>query len=390
MLTDVKIRNINRSKPCKLTDSHGLYLEITKSGSKLWRYRYRLNGKENTYAIGSYGEIGLEAARRARDNARALVKAGTHPSRQRETAKLMAAYNAASTFAAVAAEWQAAHRSRWSDSYAQNVDDILQKHILPSIGALPITEIQPPHILTFLRKIESSGKHPTALLARQRCSSIFRYAMATLRTDRDPTMVLRGAIASRPTKHHLSLSHSQLINLLAKIEATNCERTTVIAMKLLALLFPRPSELREAVWAEIDFEKAVWRIPAHRMKMRAEHVIPLPAQAIVMLTELRQLTGHRAYLFPNLIHLHKSMGNSTLNVALKRIGYNGRGTIGFSVHGFRATASTMLNEMGVHADLIERQLAHSPRNSTRATYNHATWLEERRAMLTKWGAHIGV
>lgn len=391
MLTDAKIRNAKPAdKPVKLTDAGGLYLEVRPTGAKLWRYRYRIAGRENVYAVGEYfndkrhGHISLDDARAERDKARVMVKQGIHPAHQRQAERLATHAGNANTFEAVAREWIAKKKPRWAPSYCAQVERLIELDVFPFIGNLPIRNVTAAHLLEIIRRIEGRGAVSLAFQARQWSSAVFRYGVATLRADNDPAAALRGAIHRPKTKHHVALSREQIADLLKALNSYPGERITVIALRLLMLVFLRPAELRGARWAEIDFDRAEWRIPEERMKMREPHIVPLSAQALELLRELHTLSGDREFLFPNQRRPQDHMSAATLNWALRIAGFNGQGTIGFSAHGFRATASTILNEMGCRPDVIERQLAHAERNQVRASYNRAEYLEERRAMMQQW------
>ncbi len=394
-LTDAKIRIAKPSaQPVKLTDGRGLYLEVRPTGAKLWRYRYRIAGKENVYAIGEYfndkrtGHISLDHARHFRDEARTLVKQGIHPAHHRKEHRFAQQTEAANTFETVAREWLAQKQVAWTPQYSRQVERFLQADVFPHIGKLPIRSVTAAHLLEILRRVEAGGAKTVALLLRQWCSAIFRYAIATLRAEGDPAAALKGAIAQPRTEHHKPLSREQIVIFVKALESYGGYRTTVIALWLALLTFVRPKELRGAEWAEINLDRAEWRIPAERMKMRDPHIVPLSNQAVRLLRELHTLTGGQRWLFPNHRRPKTCMTATTLNRALERMGLNGKGSIGFSAHGFRATASTILNEEGCRPDVIERQLAHKERNRTRASYNQAEYLNERRSLMKLWADMI--
>ncbi len=385
MLTDTKIRNTKPTeKPVKLPDSNGLYLEVRPSGAKLWRYRYRIAGKENVFAIGEYPGIGLADARATRADARELVKQGIHPAHNRHAAMAAQVAENANTFKAVALEWIDQRKVKWSPYYFRQVDRFLNADVFPYIGGLPIRSVTAAHLLEIIKRIEKRGAETVALMVRQWISAVFRYAVATLRADSDPASALKGAIHRPKVRHHKPLSRDQIAELTRALESYGGYRTTVIALKLMMLTFVRTVELRGARWEEFDLERKEWRIPAERMKMREPHLVPLSRQAVELLRELRTYTGGRDFLFPNYRNPRTCMTATTLNRALERMGFNGKDSIGFSAHGFRATASTILNEVGFRPDVIERQLAHAERNRVRASYNQGEYLEERRAMMQAW------
>lgn len=384
-LTDAKIRNTKPGpKPAKLADGGGLYLEVRPTGSKLWRFRYRIAGKENVFAIGEYPSIGLAEARAEHCKARALVKQGIHPSHNRQAERLSSQVVNANTFEAVAREWISKKSPRWTAYYLRQVTRFLESDVFPHIGKLPIRTVTSAHLLEVIRRIEARGAETVALLVRQWSSAIFRYAVATLRADGDPAGALKGAIHRPKVEHHKPLSRKQIVDFKNAVGKYGGYRTTVIALQLMLLTFVRTVELRKAEWSEFDLEHAEWRIPAERMKMREPHIVPLSKQAVDLLRELQAYTGGRGFLFPNYRSPKECMTATTLNRALERMGFNGKDSIGFSAHGFRATASTLLNEMGYRPDVIERQLAHAERDKVRASYNQAEYMEERTVMMQEW------
>lgn len=410
-LTDTRIRNAKAArKPYKLTDSAGLHVEVRPSGAKLWRLRYRLPGvnkkgervlRENMFALGEYvqapagesrketeqrvqsGRLTLAEARQQRDKARGLVKQGIHPAHNRQALRVAQIAEGGNTFETVAREWIEKNKARWSPYYLRQVERFLKADVFPYIGTLPVRSVTSAHLLEIVRRIEKRA--PTvALLVRQWCSAVFRYAVATLRADGDPTVALKGAITRPKVQHRKPLARSEIPHLLKKLEESGGNRTTKIAMRLLMLIFVRPVELRAAEWKEFDLDHTEWRIPAERMKMREPHIVPLSVQAGELLRELKTITGSNRYLFPNNRRPKTFMTPTTLNRALERMGYGNK----FSAHGFRATASTALNEMGYRPDVIERQLAHKERNKVRASYNRAEYLAERREMMQSWANTI--
>ena len=384
-LTDSHARNAKpKDKPYKLTDGNGLLLLVNPNGQKLWRYRYKILGKENMFAIGSYPQLGLKQARDARDWARTLVKQGKHPSQQRRADTFAQVEDASNTFQALANEWIEQNKARWTPYYLKQVRTILGNDVYPSIGKLPIRDVKPVHMLKIIKQVADRDAHTIALLIRQCCSAVFRYAVATLRAEYDPCASLKGAVTRQPIRHKTALTSEEIAELTDKLEQDKGTPWVRIAIKLLLLTFVRPGELRQALWSEFDLEKGEWRIPADRMKMREAHIVPLSQQAKELLTELQELSQNRPQLFPNTRDPKRTMSPTTMNRYLERIGYSGK----FSAHGFRATASTLLNEMGYRPDVIERQLAHSERNKVRASYNHAAYLSERREMMQKWADHV--
>lgn len=392
-LTDAKIRTTKPSdKPIKLTDGAGLYLEVRPSGKKLWRYRYRILGKENLFAIGEYGDkkpkISLSEARDAAKAARVLVKQGVHPSHDRQTAQLANHAENANTFEVVASEWIEKTKAGASDYYRQQIVRVFKADVYPAIGKLAIRKVTAAHILKIMRSAEARGATAVAANIRQWCSAVFRYGVATLRLEVDPAGALRGSITRPKTKHAKALTAEEIKLFFKGLESYGGYRTTAIALELMLLTFVRTVELRQAEWSEFDLDNGEWRIPAARMKMKEQHLVPLSEQTIKLLTELKTYTGGRKHLFPNQRNPQTCMTNTTLNRALERMGLCGKNGIGFSAHGFRATASTMLHEAGHSGDVIERQLAHAERSKVRAAYNHAQFLPDRRRMMQEWADKI--
>jgi integrase len=389
-LTDAKLRNAKPgNKPIKLTDAGGLYLVVRPTGAKLWRYRYRIAGKENLFAVGEYPALSLAEARAKRAEARELVKRGIHPSHERQATRLMTHSANVNTFEAVGREWIEKKKPTWTPYYLRQVERFLASDVFPHVGPLPIRSVTAAHLLEIVRRIEGRGAETVALMVRQWSSAIFRYAVATLRADTDPAAALKGAIHRPRTKHAKPLSRDQIADFVKAVDAYGGYRTTVIALRLMLLTFVRTKELRETPWTEIDLERREWRIDAQRMKMRQPQIVPLSRQAVALLRELHTHTGGRDFLFPNYRSPNTCMTGTTLNRALERMGFNGKDSIGFSAHGFRATASTILNEIGFRPDVIERQLAHADRNKVRAAYNQGEYLEERRAMMQHWADLLG-
>lgn len=402
-LTDSKIRNTRPTdKPIKLPDGGGLYLEVRPTGAKLWRYRYRIANKENVFAAGEYtqapngetkkqsesrrnsGRLTLAEARIGREEWRGLVKQGIHPAHHRQAARLATNAENANTFETVAREWIAKKKAGWAPYYLRQVERFLASDAYPYIGNLPIRNVTAAHLLEILHRVEGRGAATVAVLLRQWASAIFRYAVATLRADSDPAAALRGAIHRPKVKHHKPLSRDQIGDFIKALAAYGGNRETIIAMHLMLLTFVRTVELRAARWEEINFDREEWRIPAERMKKGEPHLVPLSHQALELLRELHTYTGKRPVLFPNQRNPRDCMSATTLNRALERMGFSGKDTIGFSAHGFRATASTILNEIGFRPDVIERQLAHAERNKVRASYNQGEYLAERRDMVQQW------
>lgn len=385
-LTDVKIRQAKPGeKQIKLTDSNGLYLLITPAGSKLWRYKFSLAGKENVFAIGAYPDISLQEARKARDEARDLVKRGINPTHHRHTEVTNNLDIAANTFETIATEWLEKKRDRWTPYYHKQVTSCLEQNCYPKIGRLPIGSVTAHHVLSILTAMESRGAKTYAIQLRQWLSAIFRYAVVTLRAESDPAAPVKGAIQRSEINHSRPMDAETIGDFKARLDRYGGNRTTIIAMRLMLYLFVRTSELRNAAWLEFDLVKSEWLIPKERMKKRRAHWVPLPHQAVTLLKELATITSAGTWLFPNNRSPSKTMSATTINRALEHMGYPSGQWTG---HDFRATASTRLNEMGYRHEAIERQLAHVEENKTRRAYNHAEYAEERRKMMQDWADWI--
>ena len=382
-LTDTTIRNTKPgAKPKRLFDSGGLYLEVSPSGSKLWRLKYRIAKREKRLAFGIYPEVSLKDARVKRDDARKLLAAGIDPGEHRKAAQQLDA----SGFETVAREWFTKFSPSWSPDHAERVIRRLERDIFPWIGARPIGNVTAPELLTALRRIESRGVVETAHRAMQNCSQVFRYAVATGRAERDPTADLRGALPPVKGNHFASITEPKAVGeLLRAINGYQGSFATQCALRLAPLVFVRPGELRRAEWTEFDLDAAEWRIPASKMKMRVIHVVPLSSQAVSILRELHPLTGAGKYVFPGARTKDRPMSENTVLAALRRMGY---GTNDMTGHGFRSMACTILNEQGWNRDAIERQLAHAERDNVRAAYNYAEHLPERRKMMQQWANYL--
>lgn len=388
-LSDVAIRKAKPSaKPYKLGDGGGLYLLINPSGSKLWRLKYRVVGKEKLLALGSYPDVSLSAARDARADARTLLANGGDPGALRKAdkeAELEAANAAADTFEAVAREWM--ERQTVAEVTANKTRWILETFLFPVIGARPLADVTPRVLLDALRAIEETGKLETAKRAKIKAGQVFRYAVLEGKTDNDPTASLRGALKTPKGKHHAAVTDpARMGELLRAIDGFSGQPVTLAALRLAPLVFVRPGELRHAEWAEIDLAGAIWRIPGDKMKMNAAHLVPLSTQAVAVLRDIHDLTGDGRFVFPGLRTASRPMSENTVNAALRRLGYTGDEMTG---HGFRSMAATRLNEMGWRADAIERQLAHAESNKVRDAYTHAAqYLDERTRMMQAWADYL--
>lgn len=376
-----------KEKAYKLSDGDGLYLLVHPNGRKYWHMDYRFGGKRKTLALGVCPDVTLRTARQRHREARHQLANGIDPSLQRKAER--ESRGGAETFEAVAREWFAKHQPTWAKSHADKVLGRLEGHVFPWIGNQNINEITAPQLLAVLRRIEARGIIETAHRAKQNCGQVFRYAVATGRAERDPSADLRGALPPTKTKHLASIKDPGEVGALMR--AIDGYKGTVVAMtalKLSPLVFLRPGELRQGLWAEISLDSAEWRIPGKRMKKMPDdaiHIVPLSQQAVALLTELQPLTAHSRYIFPSVRSINRPMSENTVTAALRRLGYSGDE---MTAHGFRGTASTLLNEQGWHPDAIERQLAHADSNSVRAAYNFAQHLPERRRMMQAWADYL--
>lgn len=371
-------------KPKKLFDERGLFLLLNPNGAKLWRVKYRFAGKDQLLGLGRYPEITLKQAREHRDEIRKQVATGIDPSAARKAVK--AALAGEGSFEALAREWYHQFSSGWTPEHAGRVWRRLEADLLPWLGKRPVKELEAPELLACLRRIQARGALESAHRALQTLSQTFRYAVATGRATRDPTADLRGALPPVKVKHFAAITDPKAIGaLLRDLDSYEGSFVTRCALQLAPLLFVRPGELRQAEWPEFDLEAAEWRIPAHKMKMRHAHIVPLARQPVAILRELHALTGRGQYLFPGLRTAARPMSENTVNAALRRMGYDQSQMTG---HGFRGMASTLLNEMGWHRDAIERQLAHAEKDGVRAAYNRAEHLPERRRMMQAWADYL--
>ncbi|MBN9286677.1 MAG: integrase [Gammaproteobacteria bacterium 39-13] len=386
-LTDVAIRHTKLpEKPIKLFDNGGLYLLVKPNGSKYWRLKYRFAGKEKVLALGVYPEISLANAREERDEARRKLRQNIDPSVERKQARIQAETAATSSFEIVANEWLEKQKLRWSLKHSTKIERAFKRYIFPDLATRPISDITAPELLKVMRKMEARGIHETAMKVLQNCGVIFRYGIITGRCERNPASDLKGALTRPQSKPQAALSQDELPTFLNQLNNYTGHIFTKCGLQLLVLTFVRTSELREAEWSEMDLDAdlPIWRIPAERMKMKSDHLVPLSHQAVTILRQLQPISGRGKYVFPCQSTPRKPMSQNTMIYALYRMGYHSRAT----VHGFRATASTILNEQGWRADVIERQLAHSERNKVRAVYNRAEYLAERREMMQAWADHL--
>lgn len=381
MLTDAKIRKLpTPEKPMKHSDERGLYLLCAPGGGRWWRFKYRFAGKEKLLSLGTYPDVSLAKAREAREEARRQLAGGVDPSAARQEQKRETAEAAANDFETVAREWLENVKPGWAAVYHGDTVKRFEAFVFPDLGRRPIGNVSAQELLAVLRKIEARGTMVTAHKVARACGQVFRYGIATGRCERNPAADLRGALKALPrAKHMAALPATELPTFLRKIAEYDGEVQTRLALRLLALTFVRTNELRGATWGEIDLDRAEWTIPAERMKTKAPHHVPLSRQAVVAFRTLQELNGKWPWVFAGRTP-SRPMSKNTVLFALYRLGYHSRMT----GHGFRALASTALNEMGYRADVIERQLAHTEKNAVRAAYHRSQYLEERKAMMQAW------
>ncbi len=387
-LTDTAVRNAKpRDSEYKLADGGGLYLLVTPSGGRLWRLKYRIHGLEKKLSLGRYPDLTLSAARKQRDNAREAVANGDDPAAAKRRQRIVAKIAVGTTFGDVALEYidkceregkspATVVKLRWSREW-----------LLPAIGLRPVDQIEPHEVLAVLKRQETAGSLETAKRTRAFASRVFRYAVATARAKSDPASLLLGAVASPKAKHYAAIIDAKRAgDLLRAINAYGGQPATRLALELLPHVFVRPGELRQAEWSELDFDAAVWRVPASRMKKRREHVVPLSRQSFAILERARAITGSGRFIFPAIGNLERPLSENTFTQALRRMGFSAEE---MTAHGFRAMASTLLNESGKWSpDAIERALAHKDSDQVRAAYHRGAHWNERVAMAQWWGDYL--
>lgn len=384
-LTDTAIRTAKpREKLYRMADSQGLCLEVTTSGGKLWRLRYRFEGKAKMLSLGSYPAVTLAQARERRDAARKILAQGIDPSAHKREERAASAAQAL-TLESLAREWYAYNKPRWAPATANKALQYLESDIIPVIGSRPVAEVTRPDLVDLVRRIEKREAFNVARKVRQWLGQIFRFGLAKGVVAANPATDLDVVAAHAPqTRHHPHVTEAELPELLRKVTSANCDITSKLAIRLLVLTAVRPGELRNAPWEEFDLDSATWTIPAVRMKARRPHLVPLPSQAVALLRQLHEITGTYPLAFPGRNDRSRPMSENTVNKVLSTIGYEGHQT----GHGFRHLLSTSLNTRGYNSDWIERQLAHGDQDSIRDTYNHATYLEQRRSMMQEWADSI--
>ncbi len=371
-------------KQVRLFDSGGLYLEISPKGGKYWRLKYRFAGRERRLALGVYPTVSLRDARNLRDEARLKLAKGIDPGIEKKSQRI--ASSNPGSFESISREWHSRNGSKWTEKYGEKIIRSLELNIFPWLGAMPINAITPPMLLDVLRRVEDRGAIETAHRVKSTCGQVFRYAIATARCERDPSADLRGALMPPEMSHMASITNPKEIGeLMRAIKGYEGAQITRSALQLAPYVFVRPGELRGALWSEINFDDAEWRIGADRMKLRRVHIVPLSKQALAILRELHPCTGDGDFIFPSERTRGRPMSENTVNAALRRLGY---GKDEMTGHGFRSMASTRLNEAGWNIDAIERQLAHVEGNTVRAAYNYAQHLDERAEMMQWWADYL--
>ncbi|WP_309750482.1 integrase arm-type DNA-binding domain-containing protein [Novosphingobium sp.] len=390
-LTDVAIRNAKPSaKAIKLADGGGMFLLVTPAGGKLWRLKFRVDGREKLLAIGAYPEIGLGEARRRREEARELIALGKDPSREKQRDKVRARIQAADTFTAICNEYCAKRRRDGAKGWAPATairSEYLLSLVCGSIGRLAIGEIEPADVLTAIRRIEGKGKLESARRSLQLAGAVFRYAVATARLASDPTRDLRGALTAPTVTHYGAITDARKVGqLLRAIDDYEGSGITKLALQIAPHVYVRPGELRHAEWSEFDLDGALWIIPAGKMKMRKAHHVPLSRQSVELFREVRSVTGPAGFVFPSIRTRTRPMSENTINAGLRRLGY---ASDEMTAHGFRAMASTLLNESGKwHPDAIERALAHGDSDKVRAAYHRGAHWKERLEMAQWWSDYL--
>lgn len=400
-LTAIACKNAKpKEKPYKIADGGGLYLEVMPNGSKYWRMKYRFLNKESRLAFGVYPDVQLIDAREKRREAKKLLDSGINPNDKKRDDKQEQIKDYENTFENIAREWHKQKLHTWNPTHADNIMKRFEANIFNHIGHKPIKNVKPSELLNAIKLLEAKGNRDLAHRVMQQCGQVFRYAIASSRAKTDITLSLKGALQPAASEHMAYLSESELKDFLKKLqryEEYGGNTLTKLAFKLLILTFLRSSEIRGKVdkktktifparWDEIDFKKAQWRVPVERMKMKEQHIVPLARQAIEILKQIREITGdhYDNYILPSQHNPRTVMSENTFLRVIEVLGYKGKAT----AHGFRSTASTILNENNFKPDVIERQLAHCERNKIRAAYNHAEYLPQRAEMMQWWADYI--
>lgn len=397
-LTDVEVRSAKPGdKPVKLSDGEGMFLYIVPTGGKLWRLKYRVDGKEKLLSMGQYPEVTLKQARARRDDARRLLAEGLDPGAIRKATKAAKTAGTVNSFEAVARLWFAKEKASLVATFAAKVIRSLEADVFPAIGTRPVNEIRPPEIVGLLRKIEARGAMETLKRVRQRCADVFTFAITEgLREDVNPVIGMEKSFKPVRPVHRASLPARELPEFFIRLTAARISQPVKLAVRLTLLTFLRPGELRGARWQEINLDGGTWVVPAERdrtrgligMKMKEAHLVPLSRQAVEVFKELRGYSGDRDLIFPNRADPRRPISDGTINSALRAMGYSAAEVSG---HGFRATAASALSEMGFRREVIDRQLSHRERNPVLAAYVHqAEYEEERRRMMQHWADYLDV
>jgi integrase len=387
LLKEAKLRNAKAdAKPRRLFDGEGLYIEVRPNGGKWWRFKYRFDGKEKLISFGTYPDVSLTEARDKRADARSLVAKGVDPSAARKSENHARRQQAQNTLECVVRDWLSHRAAGWADATRDTVEASLANHVLPSLGSRPIAAITTRDIKQVVQAIDKAGAGETAGRVFQRLRSIFRHALSEELVAADPTYPLKPAEMFKPraVKHRLAMTQAGMPQFLQRLAGYEGDPSTAAALELLILTATRPGEVRGARWDEFDEQRATWRIPAARMKMATEHIVPLSQQALAVLARMRPVSGGSEFVFPSPYYPGASISDGTLNSALARMGYKGVAT----AHGFRTLFSTCANEHGWKGDLIEKQLAHEERDEVRGAYNRAQYLAERAELMQWWGAEV--
>ena len=375
---------VKQSKPTdkvyKLSDGKGLNLEVRPNGSKYWRLSYRYQQKQKTLALGVYPTVSLAEARSLTLDAKKLIQQGIDPAIHKRQKK---AASGEHTFKAIAEQWLKKEAGRWSKEHSNKVWQTLKTDAFPHLGDISIKDIRTPDVLLVIKKIEDREALDVARRVKQRVSAIFRLAIQTGIIEFNPVDALKDVIKTRKVQHRKSLKLEQLPSFLNAVDTYKGHILTKYALQLITYTFVRPGELRSAEWKDFDLEKAIWRIPPEKMKMKEEHIVPLSKQALNLLEAIKETSGSYDLVFPGSHNCRKPMSENTLTYAIrKRLGFDA------TAHGFRTTASTTLNEFGYRIDVIERQLAHGDRNKVRAAYNRSQYLAERTEMMQWYSDYL--
>lgn len=385
MLSDAKLRVLKPSdRPYKVADFDGLYLYVTATGARSWRYDYRHGGKRYTLTLGKYPDVPLAEARTRLRDARATLAAGNNPHLERKKEKILKRESVANTFSAIADEWFKSKKENRSKVWQESNGLYLRRDINPQIGNLPINDISGHLILSMIKKVAKKSGVKTAERVRQTAGQVFEYAIRQLKSTNNPARALTQWVEIPPAEHRRPLSPKEIPAFMDKVARYAGLPATKLAVQLLLLTFVRKNEVIQATWDEVDLDNGMWIIPKERMKMQRPHIVPLSRQAVVLLNTLKPLSFGSKFLFPGNSSIDKSMNGTTINVMFQKMGYGGS----FTPHGLRSTASTILNEHGFGRDAIERQLAHTERDEIRAAYNHADYLPERKRMMQTWADYL--